>query len=180
MRKIFISSLMLLFFIKGKGQTEDINSGKYYSAKEHFETQYIKQGYSRYLKSQIKIENNKVIINVVYHIEFPENLDNKFKLILGSGLLYPMVINRSPMVKISMMDELPLLDINPKTKRFKFWVFRNNETLQNGIVEKIGDSSNPEEYYFELYNENADTNTSFNDFVEGAKLTYIGYGGIII
>ncbi|WP_347217549.1 hypothetical protein [Chryseobacterium sp.] len=181
MYKIFVSSLMLLFFIKGKGQSEDINSGKYHPAKEHFETQYIKQEYSKYLRSQIKIEKNKVIINVVNYIEFPENLDDKFKLILRTGLLYPMAINGNAIVKISAMDELPLLNINSKTKRFKFWISGNNEFLKNEVSKTLlGNSTNPEEYYFELYNENADTNTNFNDFIEGARLTYIGYGGIII
>ncbi|MGE8552520.1 MAG: hypothetical protein ACN6OB_01135 [Chryseobacterium jejuense] len=181
MNRIFAALLVLFLFIKGKGQAENINSGKYHPAKEHFETKYIKQEYSKYPKSQITIEKDKVIINVINSIEFPENLDNRFKLLLGSGLLNPMIINGSPIIKILAMDELPLLNVNPQTKRFKFWIFRTNEFLENEISKALLiNSANPNEYYFELYNENADTNTSFNDFIEGAKLTYLGYGGIII
>lgn len=181
MIRIFVTLFVLFLFTKGKGQSENINSGKYHPAKEHFETQYIKQEYSKYPKFQIKIEKDKVIMNVVNSIEFPEKLDNRFKLLLGTGLLNPMIINGSPNVKILVMDELLLLNPNPQTKRFKFWIFRNNKSYKHNIQEVLlGNSVNPEEYYFELYNEKADVSTGFNDFIEGARLTYIGYGGIII
>lgn len=40
--------------------------------------------------------------------------------------------------------------------------------------------ANPSEYYFELQNENADENTSNKDFINGAKLTFLKFGTIVI
>jgi hypothetical protein len=37
---------------------------------------------------------------------------------------------------------------------------------------------NPYIYYFEIQNKKADENTSFEDFVKDASLTYLGHGGI--
>ncbi|MDR6524854.1 hypothetical protein J2787_000224 [Chryseobacterium rhizosphaerae] len=181
MKHIFTIAFIVFFAIKGKGQTENIDSGKYYPAKEHFETQYKKQEHLKYRKTQVRLEKNRAIINVVKSIEFPENIGDRFKLIFENGLLDPMLINGNAHVKISVVNELPLLNTDPQTKRFSFWIFRRNENLKKGTLESIlGNNVNPEEYYFELYNEKADNNTSFQKFVEGAELTYIGYGGIII
>lgn len=169
------------FAIKGIAQTENINSGKYHPAKEHFETIYKQQEHSKYLRSQVKLEKAKAIINVVNILEFPENVGEKFKLIFGSGLLYPMAINGTPHVKIAAINELPLLNINPQTKRFSFWMFGQDEFLGKSVLLGLLENRvNPTEYYFELYNENADEMTSFEEFIDGAKLTYIQSGGIII
>ncbi|MGE8431683.1 hypothetical protein [Chryseobacterium joostei] len=182
MNNILMVLFAFVFFIQGKGQLDHINSGKYHSAKEHFETKYQRQEHSRFLRSQIRIERNRVVMNVINVIEFSESLDDKYKFILENGLLNPVRINGSPVLRISVIDELPLLSTDPQTKRFKLWVFvqENGSLKQETLENLLKNSVNPDEYYFELYNENADINTSFNEFVEGAKLTYIGYGGIII
>jgi hypothetical protein len=62
---------------------------------------------------------------------------------------------------------LKKLNPNPQTKRFIFWLFR------------IG-IANPTEYYFELYNENATKRTSFEEFIENARMTFFYAGTIII
>ncbi|MFN1218950.1 hypothetical protein ACKW6Q_18435 [Chryseobacterium kwangjuense] len=180
--KNLLTILFITFFsVKGIAQTENINSGKYHSAKEHFETKYKKQEYSKYPKFQIRLENDRVIIGSVKIIEFSRDLEGKFKIILENGLLDPMKINGNPVLKISNMDELALLNPNPQTKRFKFWIFAQNKSLEKGTLEYLlVGGANPYEYYFEIQNENADENTSFKEFVEGAKLTYLAYGGIII
>lgn len=181
MKNLFTILSTVFFIINGNAQTEDINNGKYHPAKEHFETKYKKQEYPKYLKSQVKLEKDKVVIDVVKTIEFSKRLDEKFKLIFENGLLDPMRINGSPVLAMASMDELPLLSTNPQTKRFKFWIFPNNKNIQKDSVEYIlRGRANPDEYYFELQNENADEHTSFKEFVEGAKLTYLAYGGIII
>jgi len=164
----------ILFPLNVFGQTEDINAGKYHPAKEIFETKYEKKEYHKFLKSQIIIEENKVILSTTKSIEFSENSDSKTKLILMNGLLDPYEINRSYKLRISSITELPLLNPNPQTKRFKFWIFYKED--KNALVNSI----NPHEYYFELQNENSNEKTSFEDFVNGAKLTFLKLGGIII
>ena len=181
MKKIFTILSIIIFAVKGNAQTEDIYGGKYHPAKEHFETQYKKHEYPKYSRFQIKLEMDRVIIDVVKLIEFSKDLDEKFKLIFENGLLDPMRINGNPVLKIASMDELPLLSTNPQIKRFKFWIFPQNSNAKKDSVEYVlRGRMNPNEYYFELQNENADENTSFKEFVEGAKLTYLAYGGIII
>ncbi|WP_223608114.1 hypothetical protein [Chryseobacterium sp. OSA05B] len=181
MKKLFTIASIVFFAVKGNAQTENINSGKYHAAKEHFETQYKKQEYPTYLRSQVKMEKDRVVIDVVKVIEFPKYLDEKLKLIFENGLLDPMRINGNPVLKIVSMDELPLLSTNSQTKRFKFWIFpQNNNAKKDSVEYVLRGKVNPDEYYFELRNENADENTSFKEFVEGAKLTYFAYGGIII
>lgn len=59
------------------------------------------------------------------------------------------------------------LNPNPQTKRFIFWVFR------------IG-AANPTEYYFELYNKNATKETSIEEFIENARMTFYYKGTLII
>lgn len=181
MKKLFTILSIIIFSVKGNAQTENINSGKYHPAKEHFETQYKKQEYPKYSKFQTKLEKDRVVIDVVKVIEFPKYLDEKFKLIFENGLLDPMRINGNLVLKIASMDELPLLNINPQTKRFIFWIFpKNNNGEKDSVEYVLRGKVNPDEYYFELQNENADEHTSFKEFVEGAKLTYLAYGGIII
>ena len=155
-------------------QTENINSGKYYPAKDIFEKEYKKSEYLKFDKSQIIAGSNKVILNVIKSIEFNENSDEKTKLILKAGLLDPYVINGSFSLKIGWIDELTLLNPNPQTKRFKFWIFYtgNKNPLLNSV--------NPHEYYFELYNKNANENSSFENFVNDANLTFLIGGGIIL
>ncbi|MBK1896361.1 hypothetical protein [Chryseobacterium paridis] len=177
-------TIFLVITLMGRlfGQTENIENRKYHPAKEHFEKEYIKQDYQKYLKSQIKIEKDKVIIDVVKIIEFSENLDKRFKLIFENGLIDPTKVNSSYILRISSIDELKLLNPNPQTKRFSFWVFPQGKTsVQNNSVEHmLRGRFNPDEYYFELQNDNADDNTSFEEFIVGARLTYLGYSGIVL
>jgi hypothetical protein len=182
MKNLFTIFFIIISVINVFGQTENIESGKYHPAKEHFETEYVKQEYSKYSKSQIRIEKNKVIIDVVKNIEFPDDIDGKFKLIFENGLIDPMRVDGSVSLKVSSIDELTLLNPNPQTKRFKFWVFpQNTSSMNKGTFDyMMQNRANPDEYYFELHNESADENTNFKEFIEGAELTYLAYGGIII
>lgn len=178
MKKILTILFIIICIVKTQAQKENIESGKYYSAKEHFEKEYVKTEYPKYLRSQIKIEKDKIIIDVVKSVIFPESLDRKFKLIFEKGLLDPTLVKGSPVLEISGMDELELLNLNPKMKRFKFWVFQKGEFLVNGSILK--GRVNPDEYYFEIQNVNANENTTFEEFVEGAKLTYLAFGTIVL
>ena len=128
----------------------------------------------KFPKSQIKVENNKIILNNLKSIEFSENSNSLTKLILSNGLLDPYEINGSYNLKISTITEIKESIPNPKNKKFDFWIFYSGN--ENPLLNSV----NPHEYSFELQNENATTNTSIENFIEGAKLTFIKYNGIIL
>ncbi|WP_417429834.1 hypothetical protein [Halpernia sp.] len=167
---------ILIFFISLNffGQTENINSGKYHPAKEIFETKYKKMTFGKFLPSQIIVTDNKVSFNITKSFEFSEKSNQLTKLILTSGLLDPYEINGSYQLTISIIDELYLLNPNPQTRRFKFWIYNSNS--KNSFLNSV----NPSEYYFELQNENADENTTLADFIKGAQLTFLTFGTIVI
>jgi hypothetical protein len=174
LNKFIILLFLLLISINVFSQIDSLNTGKYSSARKIFEKDYIVSAYSKFSKSQIKVENNKVIFSGLKSIEFPNNSDTRTKLIIESGLLDPYDNDRSYNLNISFIDDLSLLNPNPQTKRFSFWIlyFGNKNPLLNSV--------NPTVFYFELQNENATRKTSFEDFVEGAKLTFLKNGGIIL
>jgi len=74
---------------------------------------------------------------------------------------------RNDSVSICCVEELPRLNPNAQTKRFKFWVTR------------IG-MSNPIEYYLELHNNKATINTTLKEFIEGAFMSFYYKGTVII
>jgi len=180
MRTVIKIIFTLLISFNIFGQTENINSGKYHPAKEVFESKYKKKEYSKFATNQIKIENNKVILDNLKFIEFDEKSDTKTRLILSNGYLDPYKINGSMNLKILKIDELPLLNPNPQTKRFKFWIFPIQNQNSSELEKKLSNRVNPSEYYFELQNKYADENTSFEDFIKNAKLTFLIFGTIII
>ncbi len=169
MRLLFL----LLFPIFVIGQTENVNSGKYNPAKEIFETQCEKKNYIKIPNSQIKVEKDKIIFNNISTLEFDDNIDVKAKIILTNGFLNPYEIDKSYSLKISAITELPLINPNFKIKRYKFWIFSIAENRDDIIL------ANPVEYYFELQNENADENNTFEEFISNAKLTCLINRGII-
>ena len=175
MTKFIFSFLLLIIFpLNIFGQTENINSGKYHPAKEIFEKEYHKQEFAKISRNQIRIENNTVFLGEIKSIEFSKDSSKTTKLILGNGLLDPYFINGSFKLEISIINELVLLNPNPQSKRYSFWIYKSakdNLFLTNDL--------NIYQYYFELQNEKADENTSNEDFINGAKLTFFKSGGIV-
>lgn len=172
---------MFLFISKISAQKEDIDSRKYHPAKEHFEKEYQLQNYPKFLKSQIQIDGNKVILDRLQSIVYPKDTDKNLKLIFENGLLDPMQIIRFPHLVISGIDELPLLNPNPQTKRFSIIIFRHNTPItENDLIDKLNGKLNPDIYFFEIQNKKADEITSFEDFIKDANLTYLGHGGILL
>jgi len=174
MKNVFKSIFTILVPLNIFAQTENINSGKYHPAKEVFENKYQVKEYQKYLKSQITIYKNKVLFNDLKYFEFNEESSETTKLILTSGLLNPYEINGSQNLTISIITELPLLNPNAQTKRFKFWIY--HPKTDNPLTNRV----NPDEYYFELQNDKANDQTSFKDFLEGSKLTFLTFGTIVI
>lgn len=156
------------------GQTENINNGKYYPAKEVFETKYKKNNYIKIPNSQIKVEKDRIVFNNVRTLAFDNDIDVKAKLILSNGFLNPYDINGSFNLRISAITELPLLNPNFKIKRYKFWIFSIAENRDDIIL------ANPIEYYFEIQNDDAEASTTFEEFISNAKLTFLIKGGIIL
>lgn len=181
MKKTFLIFAMFFFMSTISAQKENINSGKYHPAKEHFETEYQSQDYFKFSKSQIQIDGNKVVLDKLKSITYPKDIDMKLKLIFENGLLDPMKIIGFPHLVISGIDELSLLNPNPQTKRFSIIVFKHNiPSTGNDLIDRLNSSLNPDIYFFEIQNKKADENTSFEDFVKNANLTYLGHGGILL
>jgi len=181
MKSLYKIIFLIFIPVSVFAQTENINTGKYHPAKEVFEKKYEIQNHSKFIKSQIQIFSNKVVLDNIRSISFSEKIETMYKLIMENGLLDPHQINGSFTIEICCFDELKLLNPNPKTKRFKFWIFpKNNRDLNTSEVKKLSNAINPSEYYFELQNENATEKTSYEDFISGAKLTFITFGTIII
>lgn len=172
------SLLALLFFLFNLnlfGQSENKSKSENLLAKEVFETKYTEGKYYKYPSSKIRlVGNNKVYIDTVKLIEFDESLNENFKLIITSGLLDPEQINNSIHINICCFHELTSINPDSQTKRFSFWVFpeKTNNPSTNIL--------NPFEYYIELKNNNANSNTSLKEFIKGAYLSFIIFGTIVI
>ncbi|MFP9113803.1 hypothetical protein ACLI1A_07655 [Flavobacterium sp. RHBU_3] len=82
------------------------------------------------------------------------------------GFFYPGLL-KAYSLNITDLQELKFLSTSPTIKRFRFWLLREN-------------FANPQVFFFELQNENATIDTSLQDFIKGAKLTFVKEGWIII
>lgn len=67
---------------------------------------------------------------------------------------------RSDTLKISSFEELKFLKSQPQVKRFRFWVYHPG-------------TMNPQVFFIELINQGANAQTKMEDFIEGAKLTFL-------
>jgi hypothetical protein len=190
MTKIF---LILSFIILSSNQIfgQKGDDVKYKFAKEVFDNNYTKTNYEKYEKEVLKIDSStykfedKIIVleigNSRYEKLFQNGIFNpdiifgketsKLKkseidsLSLNQKVLYNLTRNDS--LAICCFEELEKLTPNPQTKRFKFWVLRN-------------EISNPTEYYIELYNGKARKETSLEDFIENSRMTFYYKGTLII
>lgn len=172
----------------GQNRSEE----KYRFAREVFNSkQYKKGNYPRFQQNIQLVEDNsyqfgeKIITVSIedksYEMLFKKGIFNpdvifgketikKSKSELDSltqtqKIIYNLVRNDS--ISIYCFEELEELNPNPQTKRFKFWLFPI-------------DTANPTEYYIEFYNKKATKETSIEEFIENAKMTFYYQGGIII
>lgn len=193
----FFTFLFLFIFFLGISQKREFkNQGEQenYWAEQVFEKEYQKQNYSKY-KGNILIESNTQIIfgNKTLNI----NCNSDFLPIFTNGIFYPQLIlgntennkiltnselekltpqeqvfyklGRNDLFNISELEELTFLNKNksPTIKRFRFWSFWSG-------------MANPQVYYFEITNENANDNTTINEFIKNSKLTFLKSGHIIL
>ncbi len=187
---IFIFQFLVCFSqnreFKNQGEQEN------YWAEKVFENEYKKQQYDKF-KGKIEVINDNEIKfeNKILFVDCPK----EYLSIFISGIFYPQLIigngenvkilsnqeqeklspeekfnynfRRNDNISISAFEELTFLSNSPKIKRFRFWYFRPG-------------FANPQVYFFELTNETAELNTSLENFLANAKLTYIKAAHIII
>ncbi|MEN2436789.1 hypothetical protein AAH994_15330 [Weeksellaceae bacterium A-14] len=166
LQKILLSLIAINLF----GQKNDLKNNE----QSFFESSDHKSNYKKYGKSEIKKFENYIIINDSIKIRFDKNTDTKYKQIIENGFLSPENSNKVNDSEYCCFQELYSKNQNPKIKRFKFWIYlpKTNNPLTNRI--------NPDEYYFELYNENATEKTNFDEFLKNAKLTFIKFKTIVL
>ncbi|WP_338392426.1 hypothetical protein [Fulvitalea axinellae] len=183
------ATITLFFFIICVSTT--LAQGKYQSSPDAFKSEnYTKAEYPLYPKVE-RIDNvtykfGKRVIKVSakeeqFHKIFEKGIfnpdvifgtvsakysKNESKASSKKGKTFHDIFN-NPNISVSYFDSLEKLDPNPKKKRFIFWVSRE------GML-------NPTEYYLELYNGEAKKDTSWDEFVENAKMSFFKMGTIII
>jgi hypothetical protein len=91
----------------------------------------------------------------------------KYNLVFTKGLIFPDIITKRNDKNIISINELICLSKSYKVKRFSLMVSYIN-------------FANPELYVFELVNNNATISSTWIDFIENAKLTYLKSCGLQI
>ncbi|MCU0437983.1 MAG: hypothetical protein MUC49_08690 [Raineya sp.] len=151
------------------------NQGEYelYQAKMFFEKNYKKQNYERF-KGKVKKVGN---IFEFGSRGFTLNDSNaQLEILLEQGILYPQIIfgewvensnifqdimeSKTPL--ISNFRELKTLTNTYQVRKFRSWLFHSKRM-------------NPDVYLMELTNESATEFTPLENFMKGAKLTFIKY-----
>lgn len=200
-----IAVLLLLFLLcsqqtaaqdQNKGATTNTairNQGDHEDAlaKQIFAERYKRKNF-KVFKDVVQIDSNTFKYGgLVLRINVPKEM----KQIFAKGILYPQIIHEyylneqkvrvqiidsateistlpskskinPDFMSISFIEEMKFIENTPAQKRLKFWVVRK------GLL-------NPIEYYVELSNHKATTNTSLAAFFKGAKLTFIEQGTLI-
>ncbi|WDO12842.1 hypothetical protein MH928_16145 [Flavobacterium sp. WW92] len=190
MKKLLLLILLTINLTNTFGQ--NTNEEKYRFAKEVFNSKkYKKDNYPRF-QQNIQLVGDSTyqfgekiltlsIENKSYEKLFKKGIFNP-DVVFGAGttkrdqsqldtltqvqkIVYNLVRNDS--LSICCFEELEKLNPNPQTKRFIFWLLR------------IG-VANPTEYYLEFYNKKATKETSIEEFIENAKMTFYYQGTTII
>jgi len=104
--------------------------------------------------------------DVVFGTESTRKDQEELKqLTQNERIFYNMI--RNDRLSICCIQELKKLNPNPQTRRFVYWIFRE-------------EVANPTECYFELYNEKAAPNSSIEEFLESAEMTFFYQGTLIL
>lgn len=146
------------------------NQGEYedYSAWKFFKNEYKKESYKTF-EDSISKSGNEITFSGhtigVFCIK-------EYKHIFTGGIIYPEIIRShkigGKISNITNVEELTFLESDQKVKRFRMWVSDNE--LANPIV-----------YFFELTNNKAKgSNLTTTEFIEGAKLTFLKQGWLIM
>jgi hypothetical protein len=187
MKYIFAIGLSVLLSSNFLAQKNEKLSTKDAAIATHFKTDYKKKNYKRF-DGKITVKDN--LIQFDNKIVYYDKTDKITATILKEGLIYPQLLTDYQMqkfldestdktqkrflklqkdprasfdvnnIKLSNTSELTFLNSNLKAKRFKVSLkdIRLNTTST---------------YLFELMNDKAAKDISLEEFIKGAKLTYI-------
>jgi len=191
-KKVTIFLIAFFAIIKLQAQDSDSEKSKYQFARKVFRKEYKKEKFNRF--------SGVVTIINEHTWKFDEkvltigDISEEHKLIFTKGIFYPNIITgnsvaeiktqeklsamsvsekvfynmgRTDSLYIGHFEELEKLNNGPKSKRFVFWLYSKG-------------SMNPTECYIELINENANSGTSFNEFIENARLSFYRKGTVIL
>ena len=181
------SADMLKREFKNQGEQEN------YRAEQLFKNEYQKRHFKKFHGEIIVNDNHYQYGSLVLTVYVP----SEFKPLFVKGILYPDIIhgyfNIGKKIKIelsktdtakpnpvlvksilqpdslslSAFEELKFLETSPHHKRFRFWM--DTKGLANPTV-----------YFIELTNNKATTDTPLSEFVQGADLTFIEEGWVIM
>jgi hypothetical protein len=201
MRHFIISILLILTIAKVTAQVSGSkpvkndfkNQGEQddYWVEKLFEEKYTKQNYKRFTGEIVVVDKNHIRFgNKVLRAYFSPDL----KSIFTQGIFYPQIITgdsvtpkksekelrkmtdvqklfynmtQNDTLAIGEFEELKFLSTSPTIKRFRFWEYRKG-------------FANPQVYFIELTNTTADKSTDLTTFINGATLTFVKDGWIII
>lgn len=187
MKFIFTIGLSLLLSSNFFAQKNEKLSTKDAAIVEHFKTDYKKKNYKKFAGKMLVKDN---LIQFDDKTVYYDKTDKITATILKEGLIYPQLLTDYQMqkfldestdktqkrflklqkdpkasfdvnnIKLSNTSELTFFNSNIKTKRFKLSLkdIRLNTTST---------------YFFELMNDKSTKGISLEEFIKGAKLTYI-------
>lgn len=153
-----------------------------------FKNEYQKRDFNKYDGHIVEIRSNVLKYDKQYFIivDAKESIKTIFEL----GIIYPTLVDewynyskkndstitnkpksfnlfKGDSLYIANVEEMKFLNPSPQIKRFRFWLYRD------GFM-------NPTVYLFELENKEATKNTGLSGFIEGAKLTFINKGWLVM
>ena len=184
--------IALLAITELQAQDTDREKSKYQFAKKVFRKEYKEEKFNRF---------SGVITIINEHTwRFDEkvltigDISDEHKLIFTKGIFYPNIITGNTIAETKTQEELSTMSISEKvfynmgrTDSFNIGHFEELEKLNNGPKAKrfvfwlySKGSMNPTECYIELRNENATSGTSFNKFLENARLSFYHRGTLIL
>ncbi|WP_326983803.1 hypothetical protein VUJ46_04475 [Chryseobacterium sp. MYb264] len=188
MKLVYTFGLSLLLASSAFGQKTEKLNPKEKALIEQYKSQYKKKNYKKF-EGKITVTD--------HHVQFDDKIffyDKSDKIttqLLKDGLLYPQLLTDYQMQKfldettdktqkrflklqkdpragfdvnnvtISSITELPSPASNPKTRVFKF-LYKDSKLGNNSIL-----------YLIELTNKSATKDTSMEEFINGASLTYL-------
>ncbi|WP_375238529.1 hypothetical protein [Aurantibacter sp.] len=178
---IVILSIFLSFFNCNSVKNDDLVFSKPILKSECELDNYWSSRFSNYEKQNYELFKGEITISNVEDYTFKEdsivsfytskinfeddflNIQSqnlKYNLVFTKGLIFPDIITKRNDKNIISISELSCLSKSYKVKRFSLMVSYIN-------------FANPELYVFELVNNSATVSSTWIDFVENAKLTYL-------
>ncbi|GAB0157039.1 hypothetical protein CHRYSEOSP005_23080 [Chryseobacterium sp. Alg-005] len=187
MKSLLSLSLCLLLSVNAFSQKKETMSTKDKAVAEHFKNDYKKKNYKRF---DGKITEKDKLFQFDDKVIYYDKTDKITTLLLKEGLIYPQLLTDYQMqkfldetedktqkrflklqkdpkagfdvngIKLNNTTEVSFLNANSHVKRFKI------QCRDNRISSTLT-------YFIELTNKEANDKTSLEDFIKGAKLTYV-------